>query len=341
MYVSALFVKILLAELEGRGWANSQRVYDGLIDPVVLSDARATISSEAWSVVLLRALDLTRDSAIGLGLGANVSFSRLHAVGPLLGSCHTLREAIAATQHYQPLLSSTTSWRLEERGDSAWLYCMDGLTHPVAQRTSVEATLALAYSMGRALVAVGSDEVWFQHAEPGYVAQYRRVFGCPLRFDQPQNALVFARCLLDQRLPHADPTLHEVLRGHADTLLRERGSQSVSARVRALLRYEDDLRHIKGRHLATRMNLKLRTLRRALAAEHVKLANLFLEAQVRIAKRALSAENVCIKEVAHALGFSQVSAFHRAFKRWTGCTPVQFIETRGQHEDVRSHDRFS
>jgi AraC-like DNA-binding protein len=325
VYVSTLFIRILLTELERRAWSGTPLLDEGLINPVVLRDPRATITTEAWARLLLRALELTRDPALGIGMGASVSPSRLQTVGSLIGSCGTLRESIAVSQRYQLLLSANTVWELEEQGDVARLYCNDAIEDSVARRTSLEATLVLTYRIGKELVAVGSDEVWFQHEAPSYASQYSRAFTCPVYFGRPRNALVFSRSLLDQRLPHGDQAVHTLLRRHAETLLDERAAQSLSARVRALLRCEDKLANITAVFVAKRLSMTVRTLRRALFSERTRLTDLLNEAQVRIAKKALSAQGVVIKEVAHELGFSDASAFHRAFKRWTGLTPTQFM----------------
>ncbi|HEX6244617.1 MAG TPA: AraC family transcriptional regulator [Polyangiales bacterium] len=338
MYVSTLFVRILLTELRRRAWAGTQLIEEGLIDPEMLSARQDTISPDLWSKLLLRVVEMTRDPGFGLSFGQSASPSMLHTLGPLIGACSTLRESIAAVQRYQPLLSANTTWALEEHRDVARLYCRDALEDPSARRTSVEATLAFAYGIGRELVAVGSDEVWFEHAAPDYAQRYGRAFRCPVRFGQPRNALVFSRRLLDLRLPHGDLALREVLEAHAAALLDERGGQRMSSRVRALLRAEANLCHVSGSYVAARLKTKTRTLRRLLAAEQMTLSGLVTEAQADIAKRALSAKAVSIKEVAHDLGYSEASAFHRAFKRWTGMTPVEFVrdQERTSHGVARA-----
>jgi AraC-like DNA-binding protein len=332
VYVSTLFARILLTELRRRAWSAAPLINEGLLDEAALSDPGGTISAEAWGRLLVRAIEITRDPSFGLAFGQCASPSMLHTLGPLIGACRTLRESISAVQRYQPLVSANTVWELEEQGDTARLSCIDALEDPLARRTSVEATLVFSYGIGRELVAVGSDEVWFQHDAPDYAQRYSRVLPCPVRFGRPKNALVFARRLLDLRLPHGDYALREVLETHATALLDERGCQGISARVRAVLRTETELRHVSGSYIASRLNTKARTLRRALAAERVTLSSLMMEAQLGIAKKALSARALTIKELAHALGYSEASAFHRAVKRWTGMTPLEFMK----HQELAS-----
>jgi AraC-like DNA-binding protein len=79
-------------------------------------------------------------------------------------------------------------------------------------------------------------------------------------------------------------------------------------------------------YVAGRMNMKTRSLRRRLTSEQTSLTDLITEARMRLAKRELAKAGASVKGVAHELGYSEASAFHRAFKRWTGWTPALFIK---------------
>ncbi len=327
MNISILFVRMLLSELRQRDITDAVALADSGIDAAMLANLRATVSNEQWVKLLLRALELTGDPALGIALGENFSPSMLQVVGQLLASCRTPREALVAFRNYHALLStSQASWELEEHGERAYLYCGDNSRHPIASRVSLEAKLGFAYRVGRALIAQGADEVWFEHEAPPYAAQYTRVFACPVRFSQPRNALVFARHLLDLPQPHADETLNRVLSVSAETLMRGRAARTMAERVRALLQYEQDVARMTPEYVAGQLNMKVRSLRRRLGAEHASLTDLLDEARLRVAERELAKPGASIKEVAHDLGFSEASAFHRAFKRWSGRTPAQFMK---------------
>jgi AraC-like DNA-binding protein len=329
VYVSILFVRMLLSELRLRNIPDSALLAGTSIDAATLANLRATIPTEQWVALLMRAHELTGDPALGIAMGESWSQSMLQVVGQLLVACRTMREALALFERYQPLLGNNSTWKLEERGDTAYLYCDDVMEHPLAARICIEAVMMLTYRIGRGFVTEGTssaDEIWFRHTEPSYAKQYARVFQCPLRFAQPRNALVFSRRVLDLPQPHSDETMLELLRASADALLRERESESVAERVRALLRYEQDIDRMNVRYIAGRLNMNVRALRRRLGSEQSPLSNLLDEARLRIAQRELSKPGASIKEVAHGLGFSEASAFHRAFKRWSGQTPAQFMK---------------
>ncbi len=327
MYVSILFVRMLLSELRQRCIADSALLEGSSVDAAALANLRATISTPEWEALLVRAIELTGDPGLGLAMGESWSLSMLQVVGQLVVSCRTMRDALSVFERYRSLLGNNSAWQLEERDETAWLYLDHALRHPVAAPVSMEAVLSLTYRIGRSFSGqVAAKEVWFSHPEPAYAAQFARVFDCPVRFGQPRNALVFARRALDYVAAHNDATMREVLRTGADALLRERQAENLTDRVRALLRYEQDVSRMNVRHIAGLLNMNVRALRRRLGAERAPITNLLDEARLRVAQRALSRPDASIKVVAHQLGFSEPSAFHRAFKRWSGQTPAQFMK---------------
>jgi AraC-like DNA-binding protein len=196
-------------------------------------------------------------------------------------------------------------------------------------RFLVEATLALTARIGNHFIS-GQErvlEVHFQHASPSYASRYDQVFGCPVLFKQTKNALVFPRSALDVPQLHADSTVRAVLRDAAERLLQERSQQSAAERVRTLLRWENNLATIDIDRIARHLGMSARALRRRLGAEGAPLSSLIDEARCQVACRELRRPDSTIKETAELLGFSEPSAFHRAFKRWTGRTPAEFSRT--------------
>jgi AraC-like DNA-binding protein len=167
-------------------------------------------------------------------------------------------------------------------------------------------------------------EVYFRHAAPAHLRQHERVFACPVSFAQARNQIVFKRALLDVPQIHRDEPVAQLLRQRAERLLAERGSEAqLRQRILDLVKYQPDLDSLDADGLARRLGYGPRTLRRRLAALHVSLFELVEEARCDIARQAL-AGTTPIKAIADRLGYSEQSAFQRAFKRWTGMTPGQY-----------------
>jgi AraC-like DNA-binding protein len=151
-------------------------------------------------------------------------------------------------------------------------------------------------------------------------------------FNQPRYAIAFPSEYPDRAQELGD----DMLTSHAEPLWSECESESTVERVRGMLRLEDEIAVIHVRRVAQRLGLSVRALRRRLDAERASLSGLLDEARLRIAQSELRKPGVSIKQAAHALGFSVPSAFHRAFKRWGGQTPTQYIKHFVTHSSSSS-----
>jgi AraC-like DNA-binding protein len=185
-------------------------------------------------------------------------------------------------------------------------------------------------------------------AIPGFFAcsaaqapEYERVLGFPVRFGQSTTRIVFERRILDEPQLHADVEVERVLEGQADRRLRALSAASVSARVRAPVEQQYGGNRPSMNHVARRMWLSSRSLRRRLRAEGVTYEEVAQDAVAELARRLLQDPATTIQQVAARLGFSEASAFHRAFKRWIGLTPTEFREGLTARESARerSHSR--
>jgi AraC-like DNA-binding protein len=246
-------------------------------------------------------------------------------VGFLIRAAGSLREAVQTLARYSPLLSESMAWQLQELGGTARLV----LASTNVQRFDVELLFGLALRYGSELTAglrAPAVSVELGYAAPEHVRAYHQTFPGQVRFGCSQHALVFARELLDApRLTFMDTQTAARIREHAESLLLAKAQESIVERTRAFLLQEPDLSAFDAGRLARWIGLNERTLRRRLASAGMPLPVLLNEVRRSVALRDLRAPGVTIKQLSERLGFSEPSAFHRAFKRWTGKTPVEFM----------------
>jgi AraC-like DNA-binding protein len=178
---------------------------------------------------------------------------------------------------------------------------------------------------GRHLVPI---EASFRHAAPGDLTEHRRFFGARVRFGGAANGLVLPRRLLDLPLVAAEPGLTAVLERHMRTLAERMPTvESLSARVRQIV--AGALPEALGEEaVARRLRISRRTLQRQLAVEGTSFRAVFDALRRDLATRYLHEREIGVAEVAFLLGFSEASAFHRAFRRWCGTTPASFRGSR-------------
>jgi AraC-like DNA-binding protein len=330
MSVSIVMIRGILWELRSRRLDPAPLLAECKLSEDMIADIRTAVSSETYHTFVRRALDVTGDPALGLSMGSRAPENMLQIVGHLMLASTTLRDAIALFRRYSLLFAAGVQWELSERNEVATFSYMPGYQLGDTTRFTNEYVMATANRIGRHFALRPEShavEVRFQHPAPAYASRYEATFGCPVRFSQSANSIVFNASTLDMRQLHADETVRAMLGDTAERLLREREGSTTVDRVRTVLRYRRDLSNIDSNTLAAAVGLTPRALRRRLGAEGASLTALLDEARLRLACEDLKRPDSSIKEISDRLGFSEPSAFHRAFKRWTGLTPSQFGKT--------------
>ena len=168
-------------------------------------------------------------------------------------------------------------------------------------------------------------EVSLMHA-PDSLVELEQLLGCIVRAPASWSGIEMPRGALRLPLRRREPALRGVLEGHAAILSSqvEDVAVSVSARVRATLsaRLHQGLPPIGA--VAKDLAMSPRTLQRRLAAEGFSYEDLADSVRRTAAERLLADASLAVGEVGYLLGFSEPSAFHRAFRRWHGMTPAAF-----------------
>lgn len=276
---------------------------------------------QLWEAFCLAAAD----PLIGLRLGHALQVGHLDMVGALLMSCETLGEALEALLEYYPIVGEGGEFSLREEGEALRLVYQPH--YAVRREERVEAVLASLAHMTRWITGERTQplEVRFAHPARAEEARYRELLGCPLQFACGENSLAFARAELSTPLIQANPLMREHLRGLADDLLQRLGQQSLAVRVQQQLRQQP--RWGKER-IAEQLDLSGRHLNRKLAEEGTSFKLLRDQVLHQMAEQLLR-DSSRLAEAAEALGFSDESAFAKAFRRWSGITPGQFRQGLG------------
>jgi AraC-like DNA-binding protein len=328
MFFSGVVVRPFVAALQGNGYDLVQAYQVLGVKPGDMDDVRARVPLAEMNRIVHRALRATADPGLGLTMGSRMPDTMLQMLGPLVLSARSARHAYTLFQRYVPLLAEGLTWNLAEEGEQAmFIYRCTGQQTP-SSRFAAEYVLATTMRVASKFVPdrnVRPTRVMFQHAAPEYADRYASVFECPVVFDYEFNALVFDRALLDIPHPYADATLHEVLTNLAERTLSQLDTQpqTLAHRIALLLQHDIDAAALSVRELAQQLGLTTRQLRRRLALEGRAISDLINEARQAHACAELR-HGRSIQDVADRLGFAERSAFHRAFKRWTGQTPQQY-----------------
>ncbi|KAB2683617.1 MULTISPECIES: AraC family transcriptional regulator [Brucella/Ochrobactrum group] len=160
---------------------------------------------------------------------------------------------------------------------------------------------------------------------PVHRQDYHKFFGAPVLFDQPVTRLVFSSSYLSLPIIRSDVALESFLReAPANILIRYRHDNDLSARVRAQLNALPIAEWPSFAELAAGLGMSVPTLRRRLRGEGQSFSTIKDELRFVAAERLLQENRLSVAEVAAELGYSEPSAFYRAFHKWMGQSPGRF-----------------
>jgi AraC-like DNA-binding protein len=154
-------------------------------------------------------------------------------------------------------------------------------------------------------------------------ARYEEILGCPVKFCD-EDAIAFRRADLSMRLISANQPLAAVLEQQTETALARLIGTGFVDKVRAVVQRVMRVRDPSISAIAGELAMSMRTLQRRLAEEGMRFNDLVDDIRRDTAERYLSSGRINTIEVAFLLGFADPNSFYRAFKRWTGTTPMLY-----------------
>jgi AraC-like DNA-binding protein len=296
-------------------------------DAAALSNAEGRIPHELAVAIWQSAVRHGRDDAFGIHAAEKIEPGAFDVLDYAMRTSANLGEALERFVRYHRVLHDAAVVRLSLAGRDAVLSheLPDGT--PMLPRQVAEFVVAAWVVVARQ--ATGIDfaprEVRFRHARPAELDEHRRFFRAPIRFETPANAIVLSRDLLAAPLLRSDPGLCAILdRQVRQALERLPRSTGLSERVRLIVAEKLTAGEPRVTEIARAVGMSARTLQRQLERDGTMLRELVDTLRRELAVAHLRDTRIPIAEVAFLLGFSEASAFHRAFKRWSGQTPTQF-----------------
>ncbi len=306
------------------------REYEGfplelLPDPETV-DPDERVPIEVVHELLSGAIEITGDPDLGLKAARKLEIGDIGALEYAAGSAATVGAALEVIARYMALVNDALRVEWEMHHERVILRMHSAVPLPRAAEDFELGAFAQAASFRQSEGYNPSYEVHFMHPEPKDTSEYALSFphGRP-RFGQPTSAFLLSRELFERPMPTADPKLHEVIRKHADVLLSELpDNASFAGRVRDLLMAELRGGNPTAPHIAQQLHISSRTLTRKLEQEGTTFKGELENLRKQLARGYVGGTDLTLSEIAFLLGFSQVAAFHRAFKRWTGKTPMEY-----------------
>jgi AraC-like DNA-binding protein len=169
------------------------------------------------------------------------------------------------------------------------------------------------------------EEVHFEHARPESWSEHERRFGARALFSRPCNALVLRTRDLDTPMPRADAHLLALLKHNLSHIgLAETESASIVDRVSAVIRERLSDGEPSLEDVSRVLQLPNWTLQRRLRGHGCTYQELLVRVRRELALGYLRDPGIQISELAYLLGYSEISAFSRAFHRWLDMSPSEW-----------------
>jgi len=307
------------------------------LDPALLEDPDNRIPFTQFVALYESGARLTGDDAFGLHVGEISNPELFDVLGYVIANSPTLGEAINCLVCYHSIWCDGALFKLYVDGPRARLTYVYAEADGGERRHDCEMTFSVAVSLARRVTCVDwtPHEVSFQHPKPQTTDEHRRIFRAPVRFGRPSNELIMDSALLSLPIKRADPGLCEILDRQARELCARLPHQdSLANQVRGLLTEMLKAGDSRVEAISHRLGLSPRTLQRRLREEGTSHHDLLDGVRRDLSKRYLQEPELSICEVTYLLGFSEPSAFHRAFRRWTGVTPKAFRISHARGSDA-------
>jgi AraC-like DNA-binding protein len=292
------------------------------------------IEADKLDAILRLAIPLIRDPAFGLQAARCWHPSNLGVLGHAWLSSSTLRTGLMRMSRYSRLVGERAITEIEEsrQGVKVRFWAKRGNPAVVAvAAVLVDVAMALLLDMcrmnaGAALRPVAAS---LRRGRPEDVDAYERFFGCPIRFSAEENAFVLSAKDADRSLPSSNKQLAAVFDRMLTEELARLDKSDVIARCRATVLENLPAGEGSAKEAARQLHMSPRTLQRKLAEAQTTYVQLVDDTRKDLALRYIEDPRRSITDITFSLGFSQPSAFTRAFRRWTGLAPSEYRAKRG------------
>jgi AraC-like DNA-binding protein len=318
--VPADYVRLLFDYLSARG-ADAAAVL-GEAAPASGRGQGRSYPVQRWRALLERAAGHLGDPTLGLRVGASITPAHLGPLGYVLLASSSVSTAIDRYIRYQRLIhdiSSVSCTLQDERIMLEWNHESRGVGLLVNQ-----CGLAAVVSFARDLAGADVRPAFahFVEPRPDDVAPYEALFQCPVEFGADATRLGFPLSLIGLPVRRADASLAAMLEPQVQQhLLALPPKDALVGEVgRRIAHHLPDGASVLD-EVAADLNMSGRTLRRALAQQGKSFREVLEDVRWQLAQDYLREGRLALPEIALLLGYSEQSAFNRAFQRWAGTTP--------------------
>jgi AraC-like DNA-binding protein len=292
------------------------------LDPTCLNDPDRRVSAESLFRLFERSAQVANAPDLGLRLAGARQFSLLGPLSLAARDEPTVRSAFQVVIRYLHLHNEGVHIRLSEQDGLATIDLLSNVGKSTAVRVSMETAVGMAAKILKAFLGESwcPVRVLFEHDAPTDTRPHRLFFGCPVKFRQDGSAVHMRSADLDLPNRLSDAGLAPYARRYLKDLV-ERADVTLADRVQHLIRLEISSGRCSVQRIAQSLGMNRRTLHRQLAELQTTYTELFTSVREELALRHVTHGDRSLHQVAEVLGYSELSAFSRWYKRQFGICP--------------------
>jgi len=294
------------------------------------TDPMLRLTNAEISRLFKASVEASGDPSFGLLVGQTMHPGNLHALGYALMASTSLRDYAQRLCNYYKIVSQSAEIRIEEDANE-FLIVTQVLSDDICWETH-DAFISLQVRFIRFIYnpAFNPLRVELMRPEPSTdIKKYSDYFNCEIRFDCPEVVIALAPDLVDKPLPGASKELAQMHDQTSMQYLKRIEKQDIINRVRTMIVEELSSSAITKQRVADKLCMSPRSLQMKLAAKDTSFQEILDSTRESLALSYMEQSAISITEAAYLLGFSDVSNFTRAFKRWTSKSPREFRQSLG------------
>lgn len=321
-YIHLGVAKDIIPALRESGLDPDEIIQEAGLDPHLFDDGSNVIPHLALGRLLTLCVARTNCPHFGLLVGKRATILSLGMVGRLMQHSETVGDALRAIVTCLGIQNRGAVPSLVVSNDLALFSFMIYQPHIESADQISDAALAVTVNAIRTLIGFdwNPTEVLLPRIVPQDTEPYARHFRAPVRFDQECATIVFPARDLARRIPGADSLMRALLEERIEHMTDS--AADFADGIRRLLRTRLTTNRCSAEDIAELMAMHRRTLSRRLKDSGAGYRSITNEIRFEIARQLLEDTEVSLCQIAAALGYSEASAFTRAFRRWSGRTPT-------------------
>jgi AraC-like DNA-binding protein len=284
---------------------------------------------------------VTGERDIGLRLCPHLPPYRGEVLEYLMFSSPTFGQGCERVFKYLRLVSDALDVRLERGERLARLVIRSSPERAPALRHTEICTAweIIEFARGASEGAFKPSALRLSYEARSPVARYESVFGCPVAFEAEHCEVDFDPALLDLPSSRSDPDLLKVHEEVAEKRLSRLQRQDLIEKIEAVIARRLELQTCELDSVARELGMPERRLRFELSQAGTSFTQLLADFRYRLARRLLADTQESVDNIVYLTGFSEPSTFYRAFKRWSGMTPVQYRDRKRGLAEATSNER--